>query len=87
MTVTVTVAIAVSPRGSADVIVYVVVWVGETIIDPVGGTSPMPWLISHVLLLTELQLSIVSSPRLMVTGFAESVTDGLTTVTVTLVWT
>jgi hypothetical protein len=84
VTVTVAVAVAVSPRGSVQVIVYMVVCVGPTVIESLGGTPPIPWSITHELLLAELQLSVLTSPILMATGLAEIVTAGSTMVTVTL---
>ena len=41
--ITVTVALAdADPPLPVAVMVYVVVWVGETTIEPVAGTAPMP---------------------------------------------
>jgi hypothetical protein len=75
--VTVTVALAVTvPPIPMAVKVYVVVPVGDTLMEPVGGTLPIPWSIAQLSALEASQVSVADSPARIVIGDAEKLTVG-----------
>ena len=64
------------------VIEYVVVDAGDTVIDPLNGTAPMPWSIATVIAFVDVHVSVVEPPTGTTDGVAVSVTvGGGTTVT------
>ena len=69
ITVTVTSSVNV-PSGPVAVIIYVVVSAGDTVIDPLTSTLPIPGAISQVSICFEYQERVVPSPNLTVSGAA-----------------
>jgi hypothetical protein len=83
-TVMVTLSVAV-PLVFVAVIVYVVVNVGVTPVEPLSVTAPIPWSMLQLSALTEVQVSVAVPPSVMVSGTAEISTLGsCPTVIVTL---
>ena len=64
------------PPGPVTVIVYCVVRRGDTMIDPVAGTSPIPGLMKALSALVDCHDKVADSPLRMLTGSAESDTVG-----------
>jgi hypothetical protein len=64
------------PPEPVAVIVYVVVSVGETVVDPLGSTVPTSGSITHVSVYVELHVSVDDSPSKMVSGSAERLAVG-----------
>ena len=58
------------PPGPVTVSVYVVVTFGETLIDPLSGTLPIPRLIDAEVALFEVQVSVDDPPTVIVEGLA-----------------
>ena len=75
LTVTPALAVAVPPRPVA-VMVYVVVLLGVTTVEPWVVTEPTPGAIASSVALRELQVSVDEFPVVMELGLAESVTVG-----------
>ncbi|MBE7445583.1 MAG: hypothetical protein HS132_10170 [Planctomycetia bacterium] len=75
LTVRATNAIATPPLPLA-VMVYIVVTTGETSREPFTATAPMPWSISALVALVELQARVAFSPCVIVPGLAPIVTVG-----------
>lgn len=84
-TTTVTTAWAVAvPLKPVAVMVYVVVTIGDTEIEPLDATSPMPLSILMVSASVELQVNVLDSPVITDCGSATRLTvGGGTTVTIT----
>jgi hypothetical protein len=84
-TVIVTLLVAVPPAPVA-VMVYEVVIVGDTLIDPLGPTAPIPGWISHESALVDCHVKVADPPYGMLRGSAAMATvgAGAETVTVTL---
>jgi hypothetical protein len=72
---TVTLAVAVPPAPIA-VMVYEVVTVGETLMEPLAPTAPMPGSISQEVAFVELHVRIDDRPYRMLPGAAEIDTVG-----------
>lgn len=64
------------PPGPVIVMVYCVVRLGDTMIDPFAGTAPIPGLMEAVSALVDCQDKVADSPRRMLLGSAESDTVG-----------
>jgi hypothetical protein len=81
--VIVTLAVAMPPAPIA-VMVYEVVTVGDTLIDPLGPTAPMPGSISQEVAFVELHIRVADCPYRMLTGSAviDTVGGGVGGVTV-----
>ena len=83
-TIKVTLAVVVPPKPTA-VIMYVVVTAGVTTKEPVTGTEPTPWSISHVSAVVVLHVNVADWPKGTLSGDTVNVTvGGGTTVKVTL---
>lgn len=82
VTDTVTPAVAVPP-GLVAVIVYPVVSVGDTVIEPFASTLPIPGSIVQVSAFDELHVRVDDSPYKRVSGSALRVTVGVVTVCIT----
>jgi len=64
------------PPGPVTVIVYCVVRLGDTVIDPLAGTSPILGLMIALSALVDVHDKVADSPLRMLTGSAESDTVG-----------
>jgi hypothetical protein len=64
------------PPGPVTVIVYCVVRRGDTMIDPVAGTSPIPGLMKALSALVDCHDRVDGSPLRMLVGSAENDTVG-----------
>jgi len=74
------------PYAFVAVIVYVVVVVGDTTVDPFKATAPIPWSISTLSVRKVVHVSVDDSPEEILLGSAVMLTTGrLFTVTVTVV--
>ncbi len=69
MTIKFTAAVA-GPPGPLAVNVYVVLAVGETLVEPVSATEPMPLLMLQDVALVVVQLRVEIPPDVVLVGFA-----------------
>ena len=84
LTVTVTLSV-LDPYVFVAVIVYVVVTLGVTLVDPFTSTGPIPWSMLTLSAAVEVHVRVDVDPALIAEGSAEILTVGsVFTVTVTL---
>ena len=76
----------VVPPAPAKVPIYVVVWTGETVFEPLGATAPMPLSMLVDVAFAEVQVRVAGWPSVIVVGDAEraQVGAGIFAMTVTV---